>query len=212
MEPQYDDQISEHIVDFLLFQALQLQPLKHDEPKRQQKTAKPQLDQAVELFVSNVVPMPDLKTPRQQDPALLKLFEEHGRVAKIKFVAQTLDEDTVKAYVEYANDPKAPERAIKGLNGVEFRGEKLVVEYLADAKYRRRREMKTQGVRPVRDTPKPTKGKDHGWGADYDEDEYQEDELNQQMDDYDPYRKDYGYADEKPVYRVKEQKPKPAYE
>lgn len=71
--------------------------------------------------------------------------------------------------------------------------------------------MKSQGQRPVRDTPKPTKGKDHGWGADYDEDEYQDDELNHQMDDYDPYRKDYGYGDEKPVYRVKEQKPKPAY-
>lgn len=58
---------------------------------------------------------------------------------------QTLNEDTVKAYVEYANDPDAPERAIKGLDGVEFRGEKLQVEYLSDAKYRRRKEMKGYG-------------------------------------------------------------------
>lgn len=144
IDPQYDDQISEHIVDFLLFQALQLQPIKIEPVPRSKpvKYGMEQLDEAVELFVSNIVPMNDLKTPRQQDPELLKLFERYGRVAKIKFVAQTLQEEVVKAYIEYANDPTSPQRAIDGLHKTIFRGAEISVEYLADAKYRRRNELK----------------------------------------------------------------------
>ena len=121
------------VVEHLIFTVLGLTPSKQESETKASK--KIPLDGSKELFVQNIVPMEGLKDTRQVDNKLQELFEQYGTVAKIKFVAATFNEATIKAYVNYAQDsPKGPQAAIDNLNGRELRGQKIQVEFHSVAK------------------------------------------------------------------------------
>ena len=131
LDPEYDDQISEMIVEHLLFTALNLPQVESEaKPVSKKKERLQPLPPEKELFVSNIVPLKTLNSAYSDDEELRRLFEEFGTVSKIKFIKATFKDETVKAYVIYASDsPNAPQRAISKLNGFTFRDEKLEVEF-----------------------------------------------------------------------------------
>ena len=171
LAPDYDDQISEMIVDHILYNLMNLdrfvpevkekpekrvvreerldQPKKTRKPRRdfdaESNGSKKGYDRRRELFVENIVPVKDnMSFSREEDAQLLDLFSRHGEVIKLKFIKATFEYPTVKAYIEFATEESA-NTAAKKLNGSNFRNETLTVSTQEQHLAEKRRERKESG-------------------------------------------------------------------